>query len=298
MVVLCVFPKQSSLGASADIPQGADAGSGEVVGARLRSANSGGGVFGWWPITALRCQGEPFTSCAIVHRDVQRRRPRFSPTCSAGYVSGGRRANCPFPSEAALELANDSCRQLHLRVQAVTLHGETVFVCGSTPQLGEWQVARALEMHLEDPATKVWGVKVSAPLHKTLEFRYFIGILLENSNVIVRRWETVRQPRTVSANELTMDRNAAVDMFGNYDGEDKVEPGWLTTESIVHLKMFDNPIVLWKRKYKSVPISYHITPIDLSVRNSDVRPICDESDQHSNTSDFECVKWPVIEIAE
>ncbi|KAL3200073.1 hypothetical protein MRX96_001280 [Rhipicephalus microplus] len=213
------------------------------------------------------------------------------------FASWMTNVSSPFTSEAALELANDSCRQLHLRVQAVTLHGETVFVCGSTPQLGEWQVARALEMHLEDPATKVWGVKVSAPLHKTLEFRYFIGILLENSNMIVRRWETVRQPRTVSANELTMDRNAAVDMFGNYDGEDKVEPGWLTTESIVHLKMFDNPIVLWKRKYKSVPISYHITPIDLSVRNSDAGPICDESDQHSNTSDFECVKWPVIEIA-
>lgn len=200
-----------------------------------------------------------------------------------------------FPSQVAA--ANDRSRQLHLRVQADTLHGEAVFVCGSTPQLGEWQVSRALEMHLEDPAMKVWGVKVSAPLHKTLEFRYLIGILLENGSVIVRRWETVRHPRSISANELTMDRNAAVDMFGNYDGEDKVEPGWLTSESIVHLKMFDNPIVLWKRKYKSVPISYHITPIDISVRNSDTGPLCEESDQHSNISDFECVKWPVIEIA-
>ncbi|KAH6946008.1 hypothetical protein HPB50_011128 [Hyalomma asiaticum] len=181
-------------------------------------------------------------------------------------------ANVPsdFPSQTVLGGTSEGSRQLHLRVQAVTLHGEAVFVCGSTPQLGEWQVSRALEMHLEDPAMRVWGVKVSAPMHKTLEFRYLIGILLDNGSVIVRRWETARHPRSISANELTMDRNAAIDMFGNYDGEDKIEPGWLTSESIVHLKMFGSPIVLWKRKYQTVPISYHITPIDLSVRNSDV----------------------------
>ncbi|KAK8759228.1 hypothetical protein V5799_003141 [Amblyomma americanum] len=165
-------------------------------------------------------------------------------------------------------------------------------------------------MHLEDPTTvqlasrsdrplcrKVWGVRVSAPVHKMLEFRYLVGIVLESGSIIVRRWETAKHPRSVSANELTMDRNAAIDMFGNYDGEDKIEPGWLTAESIVHLKMFNSPIVLWKRKYKSVPISYHITPIDLSVCNSDAGQVCEENDQHSNISDFECVKWPVIEIA-
>ncbi|XP_077562303.1 glycerophosphocholine phosphodiesterase GPCPD1-like isoform X4 [Haemaphysalis longicornis] len=188
-------------------------------------------------------------------------------------------------------------RALHLRVQADTVHGETVFVCGSSPQLGDWQVSHALEMHLEDPAMKVWGVQVCVPVHQTLEFRYLVGILLENGHIIVRRWETVMHPRSLTANELTIGRDSAIDMFGNYDGEDKVEPGWLTAESVVHLKLFEDAIVMWKRKYKSLPISYRVTPIDLSVRHSDAAQVGEESDQHSNISDFECVKWPVIEIA-
>ncbi|XP_077486025.1 glycerophosphocholine phosphodiesterase GPCPD1-like [Amblyomma americanum] len=188
-------------------------------------------------------------------------------------------------------------RQLYLRVQAETLHGETVFVCGSTPELGEWQVCRALEMLLEDPIEKVWGVRVPVPTQKTLEFRYLVGISLDNGNVIVRRWETVKHPRSISANEVTADRNDSIDVFGNYNGEDHIEPGWLTVECIVHLKLFNNPIELWKRKYKSVPISYLVTPIDLSVRNRDSGPVGEDSDRRSTISEFECVKWPVIEIA-
>ncbi|KAH9359853.1 hypothetical protein HPB48_002452 [Haemaphysalis longicornis] len=115
-------------------------------------------------------------------------------------------------------------RALHLRVQADTVHGETVFVCGSSPQLGDWQVSHALEMHLEDPAMKVWGVQVCVPVHQTLEFRYLVGILLENGHIIVRRWETVMHPRSLTANELTIGRDSAIDMFGNYGAHPLTAP--------------------------------------------------------------------------
>ncbi|XP_077527185.1 glycerophosphocholine phosphodiesterase GPCPD1-like [Haemaphysalis longicornis] len=190
-----------------------------------------------------------------------------------------------------------SGRVLNLRVRADTVPGETVFVCGSSPELGEWQVTRALQMHLEDPVTKVWSVQVRAPVDKTLEFRYLVGVLLENGHIIARRWETAMEPRSLRVNEITIGRDAAVDVFGNYDGGDKVEPGWLTTESVVHLKMSDGAIVMWRSKYKSQPISYRVKPIDLSTRNSDATKLGEESDTHSNISDFECVKWAVIEIA-
>ncbi|XP_029841462.2 glycerophosphocholine phosphodiesterase GPCPD1 isoform X2 [Ixodes scapularis] len=188
-------------------------------------------------------------------------------------------------------------RELCLRVQVDTLHGETVFVCGSSPEMGEWQVAGALAMHPEDPATKVWAVRVQVPLQRTVEFRYLVGILLDSGEIIVRRWETVVHPRSIGANELTVDRNAAIDIFGSYDGEERMEPGWLTSESVVQLKMFNSPVVLWKRKYQSLLLSYKVTPIDLAASTADAPAVVEENEQHSNVSDFECVKWPVIEIA-
>ncbi|EEC08260.1 glycerophosphoryl diester phosphodiesterase, putative [Ixodes scapularis] len=76
-----------------------------------------------------------------------------------------------------------------------------------------------------------------------------------------------------------------------------MEPGWLTSESVVQLKMFNSPVVLWKRKYQSLPLSYKVTPIDLAASTADAPAVVEENEQHSNVSDFECVKWPVIEIA-
>lgn len=197
----------------------------------------------------------------------------------------------------AMELGQRGQREVHLHVQVETLHGETVLVSGSTPEMGEWQVSRALPLVLEDPATKVWGARVRVPIHKTVEFRYLVGIILEPNTIIVRRWETVMHPRAICANELTVDRNAVVDIFANYDGEDKVEPGWLTSESIVQLKLFNSPIVFWKKKYQMLPLSYRITPIDITQKSAEGAPLCEDSDQQSNVSDFECIKWPVIEIA-
>ncbi|KAG0444492.1 hypothetical protein HPB47_013735, partial [Ixodes persulcatus] len=212
-------------------------------------------------------------------------------------VIGGLQAGATSGAHSQGGVQATPQREVCLRVQVDTLHGETVFVCGSSPEMGEWQVAGALAMHPEDPATKVWAVRVQVPLQRTVEFRYLVGILLDSGEIIVRRWETVVHPRSIGANELTMDRNAAIDIFGSYDGEERMEPGWLTSESVVQLKMFNSPVVLWKRKYQSLPLSYKVTPIDLAASTADAPAVVEESDQHSNVSDFECVKWPVIEIA-
>lgn len=57
---------------------------------------------------------------------------------------------------------------------------------------------------------------MQVPLQRTVEFRYLVGILLDSGEIIVRRWETVVHPRSIGANELTVDRNAAIDIFGSY----------------------------------------------------------------------------------
>lgn len=46
-------------------------------------------------------------------------------------------------------------REIVLRVQAATSAGESVWVCGSIPALGDWCVDNALPMTLEDPTRYV-----------------------------------------------------------------------------------------------------------------------------------------------
>lgn len=38
------------------------------------------------------------------------------------------------------------------------------------------------------------------------------------------------------------------DTFGFYDYNERVERGWLTTETAIQLKLFNNPIQIWKSK--------------------------------------------------
>lgn len=95
-------------------------------------------------------------------------------------------------------------------------------------------------------------------------------------NVHVRRWETHLQPRHIPAflhddadvpGELTARSNASasslsnskspsrssstdIDTFGDIAGVEKIDRGWLTTETVFQFKFFRNPFML-KQKLKN-----------------------------------------------
>lgn len=46
------------------------------------------------------------------------------------------------------------------------------------------------------------------------------------------------------------------DIFGLYDSGKMIDRGWLTTETVVQFKLFENPIQLWKRKYEGRKVKY------------------------------------------
>ena len=48
-----------------------------------------------------------------------------------------------------------------------------------------------------------------------------------------------------------------LDLFGTFFGETKVNRGWLTKETIVQFKLFNEPIQMWKKSLrgKTVPSS-------------------------------------------
>ncbi|XP_018494954.1 glycerophosphocholine phosphodiesterase GPCPD1 [Galendromus occidentalis] len=194
-------------------------------------------------------------------------------------------------------------RQVLLRVQAQAGAGESLWVSGSIPALGNWHVDNALAMQMDDPMSHLWSVKVQIPQEQTVEFRYLICRVLDGGEKIVSRWESIVHPRSISTNELTVDRNAAIDIFGSYDGVEQVQQGWLTHETLVQLKFFNSPVAIWKKKLRKAKISFKVSPIDLVRKmsafhaNASLASMADDSEQQSNFSDQQDGRFPSVEIA-
>ncbi len=96
--------------------------------------------------------------------------------------------------------------------------------------------------------TNIWSNEVALPISKDIKYRYFVGSLdAATEHVHIRRWETHLDPRQINAYaELT----SVIDTFGEVNGLQKIDSGWLTTETIIQFKFFNNPFHL-KQKLKN-----------------------------------------------
>jgi len=80
------------------------------------------------------------------------------------------------------------------------------------------------------------------PNKETIKYRYIICAVDPTSlNVSVRFWETHLEPRTITIN---CDQKESFDTFGDINGFEKIDRGWLTTETIFQFKIFNNPFIL------------------------------------------------------
>lgn len=52
-----------------------------------------------------------------------------------------------------------------------------------------------------------------------------------------------------------MNENVESEIFGSYDGQMVLEKGWLTSETVVQFKLYNNPIHLWKKKLQNRKVS-------------------------------------------
>lgn len=96
--------------------------------------------------------------------------------------------------------------------------------------------------------TDIWSIEVSLPISKDIKYRYFVCSSDKVSEHIhIRRWETHLNPRQINAyDEVT----SVMDTFGEVKGLEKIDSGWLTTETIIQFKFFNNPFHL-KQKLKN-----------------------------------------------
>lgn len=123
-----------------------------------------------------------------------------------------------------------------------------------------------------------------------MPYRYLICTLdTISGNIHVRRWETHLVPREVAAfphdesivsdghDGTAADGDASnirprstqapdIDTFGDIAGVEKIDRGWLTTETILQFKFIKNPFVL-KQKLKNKLLYVKVSILNGSFRN-------------------------------
>ncbi|CAL8315860.1 unnamed protein product [Merluccius merluccius] len=148
--------------------------------------------------------------------------------------------------------------EVTLAVRGETSPGEVIAVVGSCEALGSWCYKRAITLQPDvgDDGT-VWSRTITVPRGFESKYRYFKGFFLESKSaagscqVIVTKWETHQQPRTMTPSESHMKNDDG--QFGNHAGVDCVDNGWLTCQTEVRLRLHHSksaPVSITKKKFK------------------------------------------------
>lgn len=96
--------------------------------------------------------------------------------------------------------------------------------------------------------TNVWSLELDLPQDVAVQYRYLIcSVDPSSENVHVRRFETHTTPRSVPGEASKAEQDSNLDTLGDIDGAVKLDKGWLTSETIIQFKFFDNPFAVKER---------------------------------------------------
>ncbi|XP_031623352.1 glycerophosphocholine phosphodiesterase GPCPD1-like [Contarinia nasturtii] len=170
---------------------------------------------------------------------------------------------------------------------------ERVAVTGECSSLGRWLPAHCVQLNREND-TNIWSRDVYIPANKDVPYRYLICTVDPmTENIHVRRWETHLNPRQISADhgevteieskvspvaETAMPKPSSpstsknnvpeIDTFGDINGSEKIDRGWLTTETVFQFKFIRNPFIL-RQKLKNRLLYVKLTPMNLRINSAD-----------------------------
>ncbi|XP_012226995.1 glycerophosphocholine phosphodiesterase GPCPD1 isoform X2 [Linepithema humile] len=132
--------------------------------------------------------------------------------------------------------------------------------------------------HSEEEDGRIFSQKVALPIDIDIEFRYFIAVICQSNGtknsaktLIIRKWETHMTPRMIRRNTPSNFDNDILpdpDKFGYHNNYSKIERGWLTDETVIQFKLFNNPIKLWKSRLQNRKVHIKMTPVNLVRHNS------------------------------
>ncbi|XP_020292352.1 glycerophosphocholine phosphodiesterase GPCPD1 isoform X1 [Pseudomyrmex gracilis] len=130
----------------------------------------------------------------------------------------------------------------------------------------------------EEKNVRIFSQKVALPIDADIEFRYFIAVICQSNGtknsaktLIIRKWETHMTPRQIRKNTPSNFDNDTLpdpDIFSYHNNYRKVERGWLTDETVIQFKVFNNPIKLWKHRLQNKEVHIKMTPVNLVRHNS------------------------------
>ncbi|XP_055539673.1 glycerophosphocholine phosphodiesterase GPCPD1 [Wyeomyia smithii] len=163
-----------------------------------------------------------------------------------------------------LETAGDRKYNFRVLVNYELLKDETIAVTGNCDALGNWEAERCIQMQPENDSENVWCIEINLPQNTAVSYRYLIcSIDPSSENVHVRRFETHITPRSVP-NDSTTIQETRIDTLGDIEGSVKLDKGWLTTETIIQFKFFNNPFSV-KERIKNRLLYVKITPMNLRI---------------------------------
>lgn len=88
--------------------------------------------------------------------------------------------------------------------------------------------------------------------------------------------------------------------YGEYDNTSRVDRGWLNKETMVQLKLCNNPLTLWRTKYTNRPVYVKVTPVGLLRQhntNKTMSEVLEESLSADTQDSFENPKHASSEVA-
>lgn len=177
---------------------------------------------------------------------------------------------------------------------------ETVCVVGDLRELGQWTPEKCIPLQEEDQDT--WSGIIEIPDKRKVEYRYCVCVIIESGiQVIVRSWETNLRPRFIEYSEKSPTIDDEPQIYGNYGNNEHIDRGWLNKETVVQLKLCNNPITLWRSKYSNRRVYIKVTPVNLSGHTSNVPMSMSEALEESlsdTLEGIESVKFAFTEVAD
>ncbi|XP_037959734.1 glycerophosphocholine phosphodiesterase GPCPD1 [Teleopsis dalmanni] len=146
-------------------------------------------------------------------------------------------------------------------IRETLLSNEYLAIVGNCSAIGNWKLEGCKIMSKEDEHN-VWFANMDLN-NKSVEYRYFVcAIDPISEKLIVRRWETHLVPRLLQLQQEQ--KETCLHIFGVIDDVEKVDRGWLTTETLVQLKFFNAPFT-FKQRMKRRLLYVKVTPMHLKI---------------------------------
>lgn len=190
-------------------------------------------------------------------------------------------------------------RQWLFRIRVPDLKkDETVCVTGSPVELGSWQPEKCVPLDLE--SDDIWSKVIEIPDKKQVQFRFCICVVIEQGlQVIVRNWETNVKPRIIESYAKSPIMCEEPLTYGYYDNNFKVERGWLSKETVIQLKLCNNPLTLWRPKYSNRKVFVKVTPVNLQRNNSNIpKSMCEAFEESLSADTIDTVEGPKHALTE